>query len=85
MTGAAPPPGAEMSGPPPREALLAMFANHRAMVERALPPERLLVFDVRQGWGPLCAFLGAAEPATAFPRMNESEGFHERFSQLKIG
>jgi len=82
MTGAAPPAGAPV-GPPPREALLAMFANHRAAVEREVPPGKLLVFDVREGWEPLCRFLGVEAPDTPFPRMNESEGFHDRFSQIQ--
>lgn len=82
MNGVAPPPDAP-PGPPPREAIIAMFHNHRAAVEREVPAEKLLVFDVRQGWEPLCRFLGVKAPETPFPRMNESEGFHERFSQIQ--
>ena len=27
-------------------------------VKAEIPAERLLVFEVKQGWGPLCQFLG---------------------------
>jgi hypothetical protein len=40
-----------------------------------IPPERLLVFDVKQGWGPLCAFLGVAVPEGPFPRVNDAKQF----------
>ena len=41
----------------------------------SIPPERLLVFEVREGWGPLCKFLGVPVPADPFPRVNERENF----------
>jgi hypothetical protein len=40
-------------------------------VTRTVPKERLLVFDVRQGWGPLCGFLGRPVPTTPFPHIND--------------
>jgi hypothetical protein len=30
------------------------------------------VFDVRQGWAPLCRFLEAPIPDEPFPRLNDS-------------
>ncbi|WP_162178350.1 sulfotransferase family protein [Parvularcula oceani] len=58
-----------------REALLATFARHEAAVREAVPPDRLLVFKVAEGWGPLCRFLGQAEPDEPFPRVNAREDF----------
>ncbi|MFO1075599.1 MAG: sulfotransferase [Geminicoccaceae bacterium] len=40
---------------------------HEAEVRRAIAPERLLAFDVAEGWAPLCRFLGAEIPKTPFP------------------
>jgi len=57
------------------EGLLAAFRAHEAAVKAAIPPERLLVFDVRQGWEPLSRFLGKPVPATPFPRTNTKEEF----------
>jgi Sulfotransferase domain len=50
------------------------FSAHNAAVQQVVPPERLLVFQVTDGWGPLCAFLGCAVPAgVPFPHLNEGD------------
>jgi hypothetical protein len=66
-------------GPPPKEAALAIQKAHDAAVIAEIPPDRLLVFRVSEGWGPLCRFLGVEVPDEPFPRLNESASFHERF------
>ena len=40
---------------------------HEAEVRREIPPERLLAFEVAQGWEPLCRFLGRPVPEASFP------------------
>lgn len=35
-------------------------------------PERLLNFNVEQGWAPLCNFLGKEAPDEPFPRVNDA-------------
>ena len=67
------------AGPPSREAMLAMREAHNSAVIAGVPPERLLVFQVSQGWEPLCRFLGVPAPSDPFPRINESALFHEHF------
>ena len=43
--------------------------NHR--VKSLVPPDKLLVYNVQQGWKPLCDFLGCEVPLTAaFPHEN---------------
>ena len=37
-----------------------------------MPPHQLLVFDVREGWEPLCKFLDVPVPATPFPNINDA-------------
>ncbi|MCW5877552.1 MAG: hypothetical protein KIS80_01635 [Anaerolineales bacterium] len=54
-----------------RNYAIARFDEHIEDVKRHVPADRLLIFDVRQGWEPLCAFLGTPIPETAFPRINE--------------
>lgn len=54
-------------------AMIARFEAHNAEVRAAFPPERLLVFEAREGWGPLCTFLGVNVPVTPFPRVNSRE------------
>jgi hypothetical protein len=61
--------------PTDRERCLAAYRRRTEQVRAALPPERLLVFDVREGWEPLCAFLGVPVPEEPFPRFNSTEEF----------
>jgi hypothetical protein len=51
---------------------IEVFNRHTAEVRAAIDPKRLLVYDVAEGWTPLCKFLGVAEPAEAFPRLNDT-------------
>jgi hypothetical protein len=44
-------------------------------VRQTIAPDRLLVFDVREGWEPLCTFLDVPVPDTPFPRLNDAEQF----------
>jgi hypothetical protein len=55
-----------------------IFREHIAEVRATIPAERLLVFDLREGWEPLCAFLGVAVPDIPFPTTNSSKEFHEK-------
>jgi len=55
-----------------------VFNAHLAEVKRNIPAERLLVFKAKQGWGPLCAFLGVEVPDKPYPRTNSTEEFNSR-------
>lgn len=52
-----------------------VFRAHEATVRQAIASERLLVFDVREGWAPLCGFLGVPIPTGPFPRLNDTAQF----------
>lgn len=58
---------------------VAMFNQHIEKVKSSIEPDRLLIYDVREGWGPLCAFLGKPVPDTPFPRVNSRDEFDEIF------
>jgi hypothetical protein len=67
---------------PDEEQAVEAFHRHTATVRESLPADRLLVFDVRQGWGPLCDFLGVESPADEpFPHLNESETMRRTIEQ----
>src|SRR5215204_3607476 len=54
----------------------AVFVKHIEAVQATIAPDRLLVFDVKEGWGPLCAFLDVPVPEDeSFPRVNEAATF----------
>ncbi|MEV4253480.1 sulfotransferase family protein [Spirillospora sp. NPDC049652] len=57
------------------EELAARFERHTAEVVETVPADRLLVYEVKQGWEPLCAFLGVPVPDEPFPRVNDSAEF----------
>ncbi|MEU3186550.1 sulfotransferase family protein [Streptomyces sp. NPDC006923] len=59
-----------------------VFNRHIAEVKATVPAERLLVFQVSEGWGPLCDFLDVPVPDEEFPHINESAGFHKRAGEL---
>ena len=57
---------------------LAVYRAHNAQVKAEADPARLLVYDVAEGWAPLCRHLGVAVPAAPFPRTNSTEEFRAR-------
>ncbi|HEU4618499.1 MAG TPA: sulfotransferase [Gammaproteobacteria bacterium] len=56
-----------------RDFMVEAFERHVGEVKRTIAPERLLVYEVKQGWEPLCEFLGVDVPASPFPRTNSRE------------
>ncbi len=68
-----------------REHTIACFNAHNERVQAAIPPARLLVYEVKQGWEPLCEFLGVPVPDTPFPRVNEGESTAKVIDKLAAG
>ena len=61
-----------------KDHVLSVYNAHNAEVRRVVPANRLLVYDVAQGWEPLCGFLGRPVPATPFPKTNSTAEFQAR-------
>lgn len=55
-----------------RDHAIEVFNQHVHHVRSACAPERLLVFDVADGWDPLCAFLDVPVPDHPFPHLNDA-------------
>ena len=66
--------GAVSSG---QEAAVQFYQEHVAEVKRIVPKDKLLVFEVKQGWQPLCDFLNVPVPENPFPRINDTEAMNE--------
>jgi hypothetical protein len=49
-----------------------VFKRHNQEVRDTIDAKRLLVFDVREGWEPLCRFLEVPVPSEPFPRLNDT-------------
>ncbi len=63
-----------------RNQAITVFNQHNAAVQAHVPPERLLVYNVKEGWAPLCRFLEVPVPqASPFPYLNDSKTFQWMF------
>jgi len=61
-----------------RDGLIRAFAAHHDAVTRTIPSDRLLIYQVKDGWEPLCGFLDKAVPSGPFPRTNDRAEFWDR-------
>ena len=57
------------------------FRRHTDNVVHTIPKERLLIYQVGEGWNPLCKFLGVPVPAEAFPSENSRADFIARMKE----
>jgi hypothetical protein len=52
-----------------------VMRQHNEQVMALVPPKRLLVYKVTEGWEPLCDFLGKPIPTEPFPYTNKRAEF----------
>jgi|AntRauTorckE6833_2_1112554.scaffolds.fasta_scaffold16642_2 hypothetical protein len=57
------------------EGLSERYEAHNKAVRDLIPAKQLLVYQVKEGWEPLCKFLNVETPADEFPRTNNREEF----------
>lgn len=62
-----------------RDHVIAVYEAHNAAVKAAISADRLLVYDVAQGWGPLCKFLQVPAPDAPMPKVNSTGEFMQIF------
>ena len=53
------------------DALEESYYKHIQRVRAMIPPDKLLEFNMKEGWTPLCEFLGKPVPDTQFPHVND--------------
>ncbi|HZT95279.1 MAG TPA: sulfotransferase [Chloroflexota bacterium] len=63
---------------------ISVFEKHNREVQQYVPKERLLVYEVKQGWEPLCSFLGVSVPEEPFPHVNDTKTFWENMTSGSI-
>ena len=68
-----------------KEFMEKVFNEHNEEVKKYVPADKLLVFDVTEGWEPLCKFLDAEVPDEPLPHTNKKEDFHEMVKELFSG
>jgi Sulfotransferase domain len=64
--------------------LIEQMIAHNEEVKRVVPAERLLVWQVSDGWEPLCAFLDVDVPDGPLPHANDRDTFLERVSDAAL-
>jgi len=64
---------------------VARYDAYVGEVKAAVPPDKLLIFKVSDGWAPLCAFLGVAAPETKFPNVNDRAEFKKNIALITNG
>jgi hypothetical protein len=62
-----------------RDYALEVFRRHNEQVRDRVPADQLLVYEVTQGWEPLCSFLGVDVPDGPFPHLNDTASFRTMF------
>lgn len=70
----------EMKGRPgDHDHVVALYEAHVAEVLAEVPPERLLVHNLGDGWVPLCTHLEVPVPQEPYPNGNSTAEIHARF------
>lgn len=60
------------------------FLQWNEEVKQSVPAEKLLVFEPKQGWEPLCKFLGKPVPDQPFPHVNDTQAFKDMVAFVRI-
>jgi hypothetical protein len=58
---------------------MEVFERHNEDVKSKVPSDRLLVYEISEGWEPLCDFLGVPVPDTPLPHLNDTTSFRNMF------
>ena len=68
-----------------KEFVRAKWEAYHASVKKYVPADKLLVYDVRDGWEPLCKFMGVPVPDEPMPHLNKKENFKVMLPKLMKG
>ncbi|ORY80998.1 P-loop containing nucleoside triphosphate hydrolase protein [Protomyces lactucae-debilis] len=60
-----------------------VHSRHNAYIKEIVPADRLLIFNVKEGWQPLCDFLGVPVPKTPFPHVNDTHGVNKIITTMQ--
>lgn len=68
-----------------KEFVKTVWEKHHQEVKDHVPAEKLLVYDIRTGWEPLCKFLDLPVPTEALPHLNKRENFKAMLKEMMDG
>lgn len=58
-----------------KESVINFYNNWNESVKNSVPQDKLLVYNAKDGWEPLCSFLNVPIPEKAFPHSNTTSEF----------
>lgn len=61
----------------------AQWERHMQYVQRSIPKDRLVYYNVKDGWEPLCKALGCPVPSEPFPNVNDGKARND-FAKAQI-
>lgn len=67
-----------------QEAAVAFYLKWEQEVVQSVPAEKLLIFQAKDGWTPLCQFLNKPIPSVPYPKANDTEAFQRMLSKRKM-
>ena len=67
-----------------RDHAIGVYRAWTDHVRATVPADRLLVFDVAEGWEPLCRFLDVPVPDTPYPRVNDRAEMMRRLRAARV-
>ena len=70
--------GTFASGSADSDQMIETMLRHNEEVKASIAPERLLVWNVAEGWEPLCEFLQVPVPEEPLPHINDRKEFLNR-------
>ncbi|KAI1192461.1 hypothetical protein F5X97DRAFT_317303 [Nemania serpens] len=59
-----------------------LLVNWNQYVKDTVPPKKLLVMQLQEGWEPLCKFIGVPVPDGPLPRANDTEAILQLSSHV---
>ncbi|PKX95424.1 sulfotransferase family protein [Aspergillus novofumigatus IBT 16806] len=67
-----------------KKAMIARYMKHIERVKKTIPSHRLLIFDAKDGWQPLCHFLNMSPPSgVSYPHSNRGGDFEARLLWIR--
>ena len=67
-----------------RESTKLIYYEHIECVKKIIPTDKLLIYNVKEGWGPLCEFLDVEVPGIPFPKVNDTAEMLRKFAIIKM-
>ena len=67
-----------------RDSTKLVYYEHIESVKKIIPADKLLIYNVKEGWEPLCEFLDVDVPDIPFPKINDTAEMLRNFAIIKM-